>query len=134
MGTSTDEGVDPCLTGSVLEPVIGERSGRLPVLDNAVDVRDCWQGVMGYREETGVRSTVDGGERGAFIRCGAAREATGGRSRGGRIADDWEAGDDGRRRRDGRGAGIFAGLSRRRSAGMMGLGGELMEQLRVAST
>ena len=77
MGTSTDEGVDPCLTGSVLEPVIGERSGRLPVLDNVLDVRDRWQGVMGDREETGVRSAVDGGERGAFVRGGAAREATG---------------------------------------------------------
>ena len=77
MGTSTEEGVDPCLTGSVFEPVIGERSGRLPVLDNALDVRDSWQGVMGDREETGVRSAVDGGERGALVCGGAARETTG---------------------------------------------------------
>ena len=129
MGTSTDEGVDPCLTGSVLEPVIGERSGRLPVLDNALDVRDRWQGVMGDREETGVRSAVNGGERGAFVRCGAARETTGSRCRGSRKADDGEAGVDGSRRGDGRGAGILAGLSRRRCAGMMGFGGERMEQL-----
>ena len=53
---------------------------------------------------------------------------------GGRIADDGEAGVDGRRRGDSRGAGILAGLSRGRCAGMMGFGGERMEQLRVAST
>ena len=122
------------MTGSVLEPVIGERSRRLPVLGNALDIRDRWQGVVGDRERTGEDGTVDGGEGGAIIRRGAAREATGGRSRGGRVADDGEVGVDGRRRRDGRGAGIFAGLSRRGSAGMMGFGGERMEQLRVAST
>ena len=50
------------MTGSVLEPVIGERSGRLPVLDNALDVRDRWQGVMGDREAT-ARSMAKKGAR-----------------------------------------------------------------------
>ena len=100
--TLTDEGVDPCLTGSVLERTggIGERSRRLPIFDNPLDVGDRWQGVMGDREETGVRSTVDAGEGGPLVRCGTAREATGGRSGRGRVADDGETGVDRCRRRD----------------------------------
>ena len=99
------------MTGSVLKPVVGERSGRFPVFDDALDVCDRWQGVMGDREETGMRSAVDGGEGGALVRGGTTRKATGSGSRGSRIADDGEAGVDGGRRGDGRGTGIFAGLS-----------------------
>ena len=82
--TLTDEGVDLCLTGSVLERTggIGERSRRLPIFDNPLDVGDRWQGVMGDREETGWRSAVDGGEGAALVRGGTTREATGSGSRG----------------------------------------------------
>ena len=92
----TDEGVDPCLTGSVLERTgsVGERSRRLPVFNNPLDVGDRWHGIMGDREETGVCSTVDGGEGSPFVRGGTAWETTGGRSGGSRVADDGETGVD----------------------------------------
>ena len=80
-----------------------------------------------------MRSTVDAGEGGPLVRGGTAWEATGGRSGRGRVADDGETGVDRCRRGDCRGTGILDGLSRGRSAGMMGFGGKRMEQLRVAS-
>ena len=94
---------------------------------------------MGDREETGVRSTVDGGEGSPLVRGGTAWETTGGRSGGSRVADDGETGVDRCRRGDrcwrgnSRGTGILDGLSRGGSAGMMGFRGKRVEQLRVSS-
>ena len=64
-GTSAEEGVDPCLTGSVLKPVVWERSGRFPVFDDALDVCDRREGLMGNREkrEDTVRSMAETGMR-----------------------------------------------------------------------
>ena len=92
----TDKGADPCLTGSILERAggVGERSRRLSVFNNPLDVGDRWHGIMGDRKKTGVRRTVDGGEGSPFVRGGTPWETTGGRGGSSSVADDGETGVD----------------------------------------
>ena len=81
-GKSPEEGIDSRLTWCVFKPVVWERSGWLPVFDDALDVCDRRHGLMGNQEEAGGHSAVDGGDGDAFIRGGTTWEATGSGSRG----------------------------------------------------
>ena len=81
-GRSPEEGIDSCLTRCVFKSVVWEWSGWFPVFDDALDVCDRRQGLMGNREEAGGHSAVDGGDGDAFIRSGTTWEATGSGSRG----------------------------------------------------